>query len=53
MNENNIQKEQQINNHTKEEQNTHELNKMKQVISIEAGQNSEIVKENKETKNKN
>lgn len=33
------------------EENTKELDKMKEVISIEAGQNTEIVKENKETQN--
>jgi len=53
MNENNIQKNQQTNNNIKEEQNIQELNKIKQVISVEASQNSEIIKENKETKKEN
>ena len=35
------------------QENTKELNKMEEVISVEAGQNPEIIKENKETQNKN
>ena len=33
------------------QEQTKELDKMKEVISVEAGQNTEIVKENKETQN--
>ena len=35
----------------KKQEQTKELDKMKEVISVEAGQNTEIVKENKETQN--
>lgn len=50
MNENNTQNKKIENKQTNKVQ---ELNKMKEVLSVEAAQNSEIIKENKETKNKN
>lgn len=38
---------------TQNNENIKELEKMKEVISVEAGQNQEITKDNKENQNKN
>lgn len=53
MNDNNM-KEKKTNEITNQQQEKKtELKKMEEVISVEAGQNSEIINENQKTQNKN